>query len=135
MITIKAAFADEIGRVLHHNTSKPSHYIEQFEVEATNNSSKEKIAELFNTCLGFEIVSNVDEYGEEEAGTINFTMKKSQEEIDELRIKFEVDRKNHVVYCIKRLKKWCDNKVEDKEQIEIYLKHKKLDWILEKINS
>jgi len=134
-ISIKAAFADEISRVLHHNTSKPSQVIEHYEVEVNNDNKKEEIAELFNTCVGFEIVSDMDEYGNDEGGYILFTMKKTQEEIDKLHIEFEEDRKNHIVYCIRRLKKWCDNKVEDKEQIEVYLKFKKLDWILDKINS
>ena len=130
-LRINGSFADEIRRAIHHNTSTPSQAIECNEVEVDNDNSKEQIAELFNTCVGFEIVSDMDEYGNDEGGSILFTVKKPQEEIDKLHIQFEIDRKNHVKYCIRRLVKWSDTKEEWKEQINTYLVAKKLDWIVE----
>jgi hypothetical protein len=132
-LRINGSFADEISRAIHHNTSKPSHTIEFYEVEVNNDSSKEKITELFSTCAGFEIVSNADEdnWSDNDGAYILFTMKKTQEEIDDLHIQFELDRKNHLKYCINRLIKWSDSKEEWREQIKTYLDAMKLDWIVE----
>jgi len=130
-LTINGSFADEISRAIHHNTSKPSHTIEFYEVEVDNDSSKEKITELFSTCAGFEIVSNADEYGNDDGAYILFTMKKTQEEINELHIQFELDRKYALKCCINRLVKWSNLKEEHKEQIKTYLVAMKLDWIVE----
>lgn len=134
-LTIKGAFADEISRLLHHSTSKPSYQLSIKEITVTNDNSKEEIAELFRTCKGFEILSDCDECGNDDEAYIEFIVERPQEEIDKAHTKFEADRLNHIKYCIARLKKWSDNKVEDKEQIKTYLLAKKLDWILEEIEK
>jgi hypothetical protein len=133
-ITIKGAFADEISWIEHHTEyTTPSTQLTHYEVIADNNTSKEKMADLFKNCLSFDLVSNADEDGYDDGAEILFIFKKTQEEIDKVNEKFEADRLHHIDCCISRLRKWSDDKVEDKEQIETYLKHKKLDWILEKI--
>lgn len=119
MLTIKGAFADCIGRILHHNNETTPKSMLTTEVSVDNDDSKVRIVELFMTCISFDIK---DDY-------IEFTVKRNQEEID----KFHEERKYSLSCEIKQLRKWCDNKVEDKEQILTYLKAKKLDWIIESI--
>ena len=134
-ISIKGAFADEISWIEHHTEyTTPSVQLTHYEVIADNDTSKEKMADLFKKCLSFNIIPNVDEDGDNDS-EILFTLKKSQEEIDKVNEEFEADRLHHIKCCISRLRKWSDDKVEDKEQIETYLKHKKLDWVLDRIKT
>lgn len=132
-LIINGSFADEISRAIHHNDEKTPHFMNTTTVTADNESSKEYIAKMFTTCLGFNIVSVSDEYGNDEDndGYIEFTVTRPQEDID----KFHEDRKHSLKYSIKRLKKWSDTKEEWKEQINTYLVAKKLDWIVEAMNS
>lgn len=130
-ISIHGSFADIISRIEHHNDTTTPHYMFTTEVTMDNDNSKEEIAEMFKTCLGFEIVAYGGDDDNEAEGSIEFTVKRPQAKIDE----FHEDRK-HLLKCnIKELKSKCDLKEEYKEEILIYLKHIKQDWIIEAMEN
>ena len=127
-LVIKGAFHDEISRILHHNETETPHYMFTTTVEADNGSSKEYMAKMFAECISYDIQGFSDDYGECDT-SIEFTVKRPQADID----KFHEERKQSLKYCISRLKKWCDHKEADKEQILTYLKAKDLNWIAEQM--
>jgi hypothetical protein len=118
-ITIKAAFYDSISSIIEDSKIDVPEWFKTKEVICANDNTKEYIIECFQKCLSFEITED----------GIVFQMKKNQKEISD----FFEDRKSSLEYEVRRLKKWCDTKEEDKKQIFEYLEFKKLFWIIEKI--
>jgi len=132
-LTIKGAFHDEISRILHHNDTTTPSFMNTTTIDVENGASKEKMAEMFSTCLSYQIIPECDEYGTDGDGYIEFTVKRPQADID----KFHEDRKHSLKCSISRLKKWYDreDRPEDREQIKTYLIAKELNWILEAIEA
>ena len=126
-IIIKGAFSDCIESIEHHNETKTPAHMRTTTIEADNDTPKEEMAKLFTECLWFDIQGYYDGMENDCSTSIEFTVKRPQADID----KWHEERKEHLQYSINRLKKWCDNKEADKEQIITYLNHKKLEWIIE----
>ena len=126
--SINAAFADCIENIVQLASGKVPHYILTKELIMSNDNSKEEILSAITQSLSFSIDSICGDDDEEE-GFITCMMKRSEAEIQE----YKDEQENHKLYSINRLKKWYDLEEKHKTQIEAYLIHKKLDWILEAI--
>jgi len=115
-IIINASFKDCIERIIH--LKKPLAYKTKT-VTKDNSNSKKELTEMFNNCLNFEISDNEIEF------EVNKTKEELNKDID--------DNKNCMTYSLYRLKKWCNQKVEYRQQITQYLKFKELTWILKEL--
>ena len=118
-ITILANFVDIISRIEQYDNETIPYYMHTKDIDKDNDTPKEELAKLFTECLGFDIE---DEY-------ITFTVKRDKAELDNY-----IEEARHLKKCnIAELKKKCNLKEEYRTQIEAYLIHEKLDWILEEI--
>ena len=113
MISINSTIADRIARYI----SEP--YIVRTKEVYSDDKSKEELISLFQKCLSFKI----------EDGQISFVMNRSQSEIDEQLVSFK-NVKKHTLIQLK--KNYADEKYTD--MITTYLKHKKLDYVLDDLN-
>jgi len=127
---------DIIARIIHHASATINKcYLEQYEVEVTNDDEAKDIAKLFETCLGFEIVSDVDEYGEDLGGSILFQVRRTPEEQEKMLADFEAKATTQLEGNIALLKRSSDSSVKSKMDIEKYLKSNNLQWVLDKIKE